>query len=181
MRRSLRELTAISSHPCRLSRAPVHGGVDAFGTSLSGRVVSLDATLIDPECSTSRGLCAYWFSVYAALEGLGEVPLGGKTLALAGAGDALDFDSGTRGARLQLLVPSGATVTSVISGQGYPWISPVPEPSSAALLLGGLALGAAAAMATKARPRERQLRFGPAGARSVPPGVAAAIRRDADC
>ncbi|MDT9000174.1 hypothetical protein RQP53_12930 [Paucibacter sp. APW11] len=112
--------------------------LDSFTHSLSGQTLSLSGQLIDPACSLSLNVCAYWFGAYAALEATGSTLLGDKTVGAPGAGDSLDFNSAGLGGQLHLLVPAGASVVSVASGQGYGWISAVPEPGSAALALLGI-------------------------------------------
>lgn len=125
--------------------------LDQFGGGTVNTLLSLNGQLIEPECSATLGFCSYWFSVYASLEGSGEVPPAGKSLPLLGAGDALDFSSATHGAQLQLLVPQGASVVSIFHGQGYAWVSAVPEAPTALMGLAGL-LGL---LARTRRPRER--------------------------
>lgn len=106
-----------------------------YGDGFVSDLLTLDATLVDPACSVAAGLCGYFFSVYAALESVGQVPIGAGTYPVVAAGDQLLFDDG---AGLHLFVPAGAVLTAATSGQAREWVSAVPEPASAALWAAGL-------------------------------------------
>jgi hypothetical protein len=119
--------------------AEVVGGVleqtITYGAGAVNDRLSLTATLIAPECSTKYGVCGYYFSVYGSLESIGTVPIGPVSYAFFGAGDAIHFDDG---ASLHLLVPTGAVVTDVSTGQGRAWVSAVPEPATVGMWVVGL-------------------------------------------
>lgn len=106
-----------------------------YGNGTVNDVITLDATLVAPECSALHGLCGYYFSVYGALEGFGQVAIGAGLYSAVGAGDQINFDNG---GSLRLLVPAGAVATTVVTGQPVGWVTAVPEPTMAALWAAGL-------------------------------------------
>ena len=134
--RSTLRLSNVAAGPGGAPAATLES-VQDFGTSLSGHRLSLGGVLVAPTCSTTYGVCAWYFGLYASIESTGQIQLLSSTISGVAAGDSLDF---TDGARIELLVPAGATVTDVVSGQGHGWVTAVPEPSAAALLAAGLAV-----------------------------------------
>lgn len=110
--------------------------VQTYGAGAVADVITLDATLVEPECSTTHAACSYFFSVYGSLESLGEVPIGSGTFAVVAAGDELHFDDG---GSLRLWVPGGALVTDANTGQTPAWVAAaVPEPGAVLLWIVGL-------------------------------------------
>jgi hypothetical protein len=109
--------------------------VNDFSTSIASKAISLSGDLVSPTCSTTYGVCAWSFALYASIEGVGQISLGPSSIEGIAAGDGLDFSDG---ASIQLLVPAGARVTDGISGTTYRWVTAVPEPSGAVLMAVGL-------------------------------------------